>query len=102
MRRLDAFNLFELLDMARGGCLDKKQALKKVASDLNVRPQATVYVDDNCIGLTDAKSLGIITIGFLDGWQLPDQIRMANPSFTASTIHDVAKIVRSLQAQGVT
>ncbi|MEK7181361.1 MAG: HAD hydrolase-like protein [Patescibacteria group bacterium] len=94
--RLAIRNLRQFFNLVWGDCTDKDNSLRRACVQLSVERGKTVYVDDNHDGLIQAKTTGIITIGFTAGWQSMGRIAQSNPNFPANSHFKVKEIIADL------
>lgn len=80
-KKLSEFGIFPLVDRITGGAYDKPKALIETLDFLGVQAEKAFYLDDTFDGLMAAKSVGITTIGFCNGYNSRKRIMYAEPDF---------------------
>lgn len=80
-KKLSEFGIFPLIDRITGGAYNKPAALIDTLDFLGVQAEKAFYLDDTLDGLMAAKSVGITTIGFCNGYNSRKRIMLAEPDF---------------------
>jgi len=92
-QRVYALNIRQLLSFVHGGLKNKTNDLKRIVAGANIKPEQAIYVDDTKDGITSAKSAGLKTIGFTNGYNSHGQIGSASPTHFAHSLWDVIGIL---------
>jgi FMN phosphatase YigB (HAD superfamily) len=74
---------------------NKKKTIRNILSQLRVKPQHAFYVDDRADGILQARSLGVTTIGFTNGYDSAESIRAVKPDFVIDSLMQILEIYRT-------
>ncbi len=88
-KRLAEAKLDGYFHLVRTQAWPKKEALAETVERLNIPAPSAVYVDDTHEGITDAKSLGMKTIGLTAGYNSVERIIAANPDFVINELSEL-------------
>ncbi len=104
---LEQFGLSFAVDFVRGSAWDKTEGLIEALKYAGVAAEEACYVDDTFDGITAAKDVGLITIGFAGGYNTRERIMEAEPDFPSpgspniNTLAAVRDIIRELSRNTV-
>lgn len=91
--RIKQFSLHNHIDKIIGGAYNKEEVLFRLINEHKIMPNEMFYLDDSIDGIKAAKNLGIIIIGFTNGYISRDRIIEVNPDFEASSLSEVLNII---------
>lgn len=92
-KRLLEFGLYNRFDYVRGGAWPKDEALREVILKFGVRPEEAFYLDDTPHGIQAAKSVGIKTIGYPNGYNSRERILVAQPDYLFDSVGRVVSVI---------
>jgi phosphoglycolate phosphatase len=78
-------------------CLDTKQKKEKILEVLErckIPPHRAFYLTDTPEGIEAGRDAGVITMGFIEGYGSPDEIRAAQPDHVISSLEMLTAIHR--------
>lgn len=93
LNRLNRYNLLSSFIDIRPQSYDKKTMFLEVLKKLSVAPEKTFYVDDTADGILEAKEVGLTTFGITRGYNTPERIRAAKPTYVVDTLDEVIRIL---------
>ena len=95
LSRLSHHQLLSSFSEVLSQSYDKKSAFLKVLKKLSIPAEKAFYVDDTADGILEAKEAGLATFGMTRGYNSPERIRAAKPTYVIDTLDEMVKILES-------
>lgn len=74
---------------------DKSAVINGILKRENVDARDAFYIGDTVDDIAQGKRAGVITFGYANGYNWPDLLRQAKPSYLIDSLVDALSIVRA-------
>jgi phosphoglycolate phosphatase-like HAD superfamily hydrolase len=95
VRHIERMKISHFFDRMCFEARDKGTLIDEILKRENVDARDAFYVGDTVDDIAQGKRAGVVTFGYASGYNWPDLLRQAKPSYLVDSLLDVLSIVRA-------